>query len=222
MQVNQFSLLKDKRFLPLFITQFLGAFHDNVFKNALVVLLLYGVAANAATDTKILVTVAAGLFILPFILFSALGGQLADKFPKQKVMRGIKLAEIAIAVLGAASLLSGSIPLSFAALFALGTQSAFFGPSKYAILPDHLKPHELIAGNALLNTGTFLSILLGTIAGTVLITLGAGIWIVCGLIIAAAILGYISSRSIPATAPKAHAQRLGNGRATQGRRVGGV
>lgn len=203
MKVNQFSLLKDKRFLPLFITQFFGAFHDNVFKNALVVLLLYGVASNAETDTELLVTAAAALFILPFILFSALGGQLADKFPKQQVIRKIKLAEIAIAVLGAASLLSGSIVLSFAALFALGSQSAFFGPSKYAILPDHLKTNELIAGNALLNTGTFLAILLGTIAGTILITLGTGIWIVCALIIFSAVLGYISSRSIPETKPKA-------------------
>ena len=203
MQVNQFSLLGEKRFLPLFITQFLGAFHDNVFKNALVVLLLYGVASNAQDDTELLVTAAAALFILPFILFSALGGQLADKFPKQKVIRSIKLAEIAIAVLGAASLLSGSIVLSFVALFALGSQSAFFGPSKYAILPDHLKTDELIAGNALLNTGTFLAILLGTIAGTVLITLGTGIWIVCGLMVFSAALGYISSRSIPATIPKA-------------------
>lgn len=203
MEINQFALLKDKRFLPLFITQFLGAFHDNIFKNALVVLLLYGVASSAQADTELLVTLAAGLFVLPFILFSALGGQLADKFQKQKVIRVIKLAEIAIAFLGASALLSGSIYLSLAALFALGAQSAFFGPSKYAILPDHLKTHELIAGNALLNTGTFLAILLGTIAGTVLITLGTGVWIVCGLIFFSAILGYISSRSIPPTEAKA-------------------
>ncbi|MGH1403779.1 MAG: acyl-[ACP]--phospholipid O-acyltransferase [Alphaproteobacteria bacterium] len=203
MQVNQFALLKDKRFLPLFVTQFLGAFHDNVFKNALVVLLLYGVAANSEMNTELLVTIAAGLFILPFILFSALGGQLADKYPKEKVIRVIKLAEIAIAVLGAVSLLSGSLILPFVALFALGTQSAFFGPSKYAILPDHMKKHELIASNALLNTGTFLAILLGTMAGTVLITLNAGVWVVSVLIIVVSILGYISSRSIPKTAPKA-------------------
>ncbi len=203
MQVNQFALLKDRRFLPLFITQFFGAFHDNVFKNALVVLLLFGVANNAGIDTKLLVTAAAGLFILPFILFSALGGQLADKFPKQKVIRAIKLVEIGIAFLGAASLLSGSIYLSFTALFALGAQSAFFGPSKYAILPDHLRPEELIAGNALLNTGTFLAILIGTITGTVLITLGAGLYIVCVLVIAVSVLGYFSARAIPATIAKA-------------------
>lgn len=208
MQANQFLLLKDKRFLPLFITQFLGAFHDNVFKNALVVLLLYGVAMQAGQNSELLVTIAAGLFILPFILFSALGGQLADKYPKQKVIRVIKLVEIAIAALGTASLFSGSIYLSFTALFALGAQSAFFGPSKYAILPDHLREHELIGGNAMLNTGTFLAILLGTIAGAVFIKMDAGLWIVCSLIFFAGIMGYISSRFIPANIPKAPSLKL--------------
>lgn len=203
MQVNQFALLKDRRFLPLFLTQFLGAFHDNIFKNALVVLLLYGVASNAQGGNEILVTVAAGLFILPFVLFSAMGGQLADKFPKQKVIRAIKSIEIGIAVLGVGALFSSSVYLSFIALFALGAQSAFFGPSKYSILPDHLKTHELIAGNALLNTGTFLAILLGTIAGTVFITMGVGLWVVSSLIILSSVFGYISSCSIPESAPKA-------------------
>tara|TARA_X000001036_G_scaffold436754_1_gene480552 strand:- start:2742 stop:6179 length:3438 start_codon:yes stop_codon:yes gene_type:complete len=209
MASNQFSLMRDKRFLPLFITQFFGAFHDNVYKNALVVLLLYGVSLNAgAHDTELLVTAAAGLFILPFILFSALGGQLADKYPKNKVIRVIKVAEIAIALLGVASLFTGSLILSFAALFALGAQSAFFGPSKYAILPDHLKDNELIAGNALINTGTFLAILFGTIIGTVLITLDAGLWIISGFLIVSAVLGYIASRSIPDTPAKASNLKL--------------
>lgn len=203
MKANQFSLLSQKRFLPLFITQFLGAFHDNLFKNALVVLILYGVANNAAENPEMLVTIAAGLFILPFILFSAMGGQLADKFPKQKIIRAVKLAEIAIAALGAAALFSGSIVLSFATLFALGTQSAFFGPSKYSILPDHLKTDELISGNALLNTGSFLAILFGTIAGTVLIAQDNGIATVSILLAATAIIGYAAARLIPPTVPKA-------------------
>lgn len=202
MQVNQFALLKDRRFLPLFITQFLGAFHDNVFKNALVVLLLYNVAVSEQTNTEILVTLAAALFILPFILFSALGGQLADKYPKQKVIRVVKLAEIVIALFAIASLFTGSYILSFTTLFALGTQSSFFGPSKYAILPDHLKTHELIAGNALLNTGTFLAILIGTIVGTVFIVMGAGLWIVSGIVLCTAVLGYFSSRFIPVAESK--------------------
>lgn len=203
MQVNQFELLKDKRFFPLFVTQFLGAFHDNVFKNALVVLLLYGVASTAQTNTELLVTLAAALFIFPFVIFSALGGQLADKYPKDKVIRVIKLAEIAIAILGCVSLFTGSLILSFATLFALGAQSAFFGPSKYAILPDHLSEKELIAGNALLNTGTFLAILVGTISGTVLVKLDIGIWMISCIMVGSAVVGYISSRSILPNTPKA-------------------
>jgi len=205
---NQFQLLKDRRFAPLFVTQFLGAFHDNLFKNALVVLLLYGVGLHTKQDPELLVTMAAGLFILPFVLFSALGGQLADKFPKHKVIRVIKLAEIGIAVLGSAALLSGSVWFSFLALFALGTQSAFFGPSKYAILPQHLEDDELISGNALLNTGTFLAILVGTIMGTVLITMGQGKMLVCGFLLACALAGYLFSRLIPAAESKAPKLKL--------------
>ena len=141
---NQFLLLNDRRFLPLFITQFLGAFHDNLFKNAFVVILLFGVASQASQtaplgiDPKLLVTAAAGLFILPFILFSAIAGQLADKFPKDRIIRIVKIAEILIALAGAFSLLIGSVVMSFIVLFALGAQSAFFGPCKFSILPQHL------------------------------------------------------------------------------------
>jgi acyl-[acyl-carrier-protein]-phospholipid O-acyltransferase/long-chain-fatty-acid--[acyl-carrier-protein] ligase len=208
MQNNQFLLLRDSRFAPLFVTQFLGAFHDNLFKNALVVLMLFGTAAQAGPDAKILTTVAAGLFILPFLLFSGLGGQLADKFPKERIIRVIKLAEIAIAALGSMSLLSESIPLSLMTLFALGTHSAFFGPSKYSILPQHLDKGELIGGNALLNTGTFLSILAGTIAGTSLIMLEHGEAIISAMLFACAIAGYISSRFIPSAPPKARDMKI--------------
>tara|TARA_R110001592_G_scaffold3525_7_gene19824 strand:- start:957 stop:4403 length:3447 start_codon:yes stop_codon:yes gene_type:complete len=203
MSNNQFDLLKDKRFAPLFATQFLGAFHDNLFKNALVVLLLYGASQSAAEvgiDTKILVTLATGIFIVPFILFSALGGQYADKYPKDKVIRVIKVAEIAIGVSGAVALLSGSIVLQFFTLFALGAQSAFFGPSKYSILPQHLEEKELIGGNALLSTGTFLAILVGTIVGAAFVTLKAGVPVVSFLLVGVAVIGYIASRYIP-TAP---------------------
>lgn len=203
MEHNQFALLADRRFLPLFVTQFLGAFHDNLFKNALVALLLYGAAVNTAEDPKLLVTLAAGILIFPFILFSAMGGQLADKFPKDKVIRTIKFLEIVIAVLGIAALWSGSVILSFVALFMFGTHSAFFGPSKYSILPDHLKEDELIGGNALINTGTFLAILIGTIAGTLLITSGQGMIIVPVLMLGCAVTGYLASRFIPVTVPKA-------------------
>ncbi len=200
MKHSQFDLLREQRFLPLFITQFLGAFHDNLFKNALVVLMLYGAVAGTEAlglDTKILVTLATGIFILPFILFSALGGQYADKYPKDKVIRVVKLAEIGIALLGAISLFSGSVILSFVTLFALGAQSAFFGPSKYSILPQHLEENELIGGNALLSTGTFLAILAGTIVGAAFVTIHGGVLLISALMVLVAIGGYLSARKIP-------------------------
>ncbi len=199
MKNNQFLLLKSRNFAPLFVTQFLGAFHDNLFKNAFVVLMLFGTATQAGPDAKLLTTLAAGLFILPFVLFSAIGGQLADKFPKERVIRTIKLIEVCIAALGTAALLSGSLVISFATLFALGTHSALFGPSKYSILPQHLEEDELIGGNALLNTGTFLAILSGTIFGTSLITMPAGTVLVSIMLFACAVAGYIASRFIPST-----------------------
>ncbi len=206
MENNQFLLLKSRRFAPLFVTQFLGAFHDNLFKNAMVVLLLFGTAEH--TDGKILTTLAAGLFILPFVLFSALGGQLADKFPKERVIRMIKTVELGIAVLGMIALFSGSTPLMFLTLFSLGTHSAFFGPSKYSILPQHLERDELIGGNALLNTGTFLAILAGTIVGTSLITMATGKIIISVLLLACAVAGYVASRFIPAAPPVARGMKI--------------
>ncbi len=200
MMHNQFLLMKDRRFLPLFVTQFLGAFHDNLFKNALIVMILYQIATQTGMDAKtqsLLTTAAAGTLVLPFFIFSALGGQLADKYPKHIVIKYIKLAEILIALLGAASLLSGSIILSFINIFALGAQSAFFGPCKYSILPEHLHRDELIGGNALLNTGTFLAILIGTIVGTTVMGYENGAIPVAILMILVAVTGYGSSRYIP-------------------------
>ena len=126
-------------------------------------------------ESKILVTLATAVFILPFVFFSALAGQLADKYPKDKVIRHVKAVEIVVAVLGSVALLSGSLQLSFLTLFALGAQSAFFGPSKFAILQQHLDEDELIGGNALLGIGTFLAILVGTIIGMTLINVPAGL-----------------------------------------------
>lgn len=199
---NQFLLLKSIRFLPLFVTQFLGAFHDNVFKNAFVVMLLFDPATHIE-DPKLYTTLAGGIFILPFVLFSALSGQFADKYSKEHLTRAIKIIEIGIAVLGAVALLNHSVLLSFLTLFALGTHSAFFSPAKYAMLPDHLKPQELIGGNALINTGTFLAILLGTITGTLLITLEQGEMIISAVLIASALSGYCSARWIPVNPARA-------------------
>lgn len=202
---NQFLLLREKKFLPLFITQFLGAFHDNLYKNALVVLIIYHLATQLGYDDKtqqLLTTLAAGILILPFFLFSAMGGQLADKFPKERVMQGVKIFEIGIAVMGSASLFMEWLPLCYLTIFALGTHSAIFAPSKYSILPQHLNQNELIGGNALLNTGTFLAILLGTIVGTVTMSAEVGVYIVSTLMFITAITGYFASRHIPSAPPK--------------------
>ncbi|PLX36044.1 MAG: hypothetical protein C0605_08315 [Hyphomicrobiales bacterium] len=194
-------LLRTRRFVPLFVTQFLGAFNDNQFKNALVILILYRLSERIAIDGGILVTLAAGIFILPFFLFSALAGQLADKFEKSRQIRLVKLCEILIMVLAVIGFISGGPYLLIGILFLMGTQSAFFGPLKYAILPDHLKPGELIGGNAFVEAGTFLAILLGTIGGGLIILTAHGIAIISISIVLTALAGYLASRAIPEAAP---------------------
>ena len=189
MSENLPHLFRTRRFLPLFVTQFLGALNDNFFKNALVILILYRLAEVAGLDGQILVTVAAGAFILPFFLFSATAGQLSDKFEKSRLIRLIKLAEILIITLAVGGFLSGNPYLMLAVLFLMGTQSTFFGPLKYAILPDHLHEQELIGGNAFIEAGTFLAILIGTILGGVIILTEYGGTVVsaCIMVLAAAI-----------------------------------
>src|SRR3990167_7650873 len=138
MQSSQFDLLKTRRFLPLFITQFLGAFNDNVFKNALMILITYRIGELAGLNSQSLVALAAGIFIFPFFLFSATAGQLADKYEKSRLITIIKFVEIVLMVLAAIGFYFQSVFLLMTVLFALGTQATFFGPLKYAILPDHL------------------------------------------------------------------------------------
>ncbi|WP_346838885.1 MFS transporter [Microbulbifer sp. SAOS-129_SWC] len=195
---NQFQLLASRRFLPFFLTQFLGAFNDNVFKNALIVMIAFRLAASEANT---LINVAAGLFILPFFLFSATAGQLADKYDKSRLIRLVKLAEIGIGIFGVAALVSGNNVLCLAILFLLGVQSAFFGPVKYAILPQHLKKSELVGGNALVEMGTFVAILAGTIVGGLLAGLTGsgehGVLYLGVVIMAAALGGYAICRAIP-------------------------
>lgn len=193
----QFNLLKTRRFAPFFGTQFLGAFNDNVFKNALVVLLTFQAATWTTLDVGILSNLAAGIFILPFFLFSATAGQLADKYDKSRLARLVKVLEMAIMGVAALGFWLHSLPVLFVALFLLGLHSTLFGPVKYAILPQHLREDELVGGNALVEAGTFIAILLGTIVGGLLA--GAGghpAWVAfAGLAIAA--LGYLLSREIP-------------------------
>ncbi len=193
------ALLRERRFAPFFWTQFAGAFNDNLFKNALILLIAYsGAQLAGGIDSNILINLAAGLFVLPFFLFSATAGQLADKFEKSRLIRLIKLAEILIMLVAAAALLLGKVWLLLTVLFLLGTQSAFFGPVKYGLLPQALHEQELVAGNGLVEMGTFVAILVGTIAGGLLIASGAAGpgWVALAVVLVA-VVGYLISRRIP-------------------------
>ena len=195
--MSQSRLLRQRRFLPLFVTQFFGALNDNVYKNSLVVLLTFKAAEWTTLKPGVLANLAAGIFILPFFLFSATAGQLADKFDKAAIARLVKQLEIGIMLLAGAGFATHSLPLLLAALFLMGCHSTLFGPVKYAILPQHLKPEELVGGNALIEAGTFVAILLGTILGGVLAADGDTLWITLATVAIAA-AGYLASRSIPA------------------------
>ncbi|MBF0382184.1 MAG: acyl-[ACP]--phospholipid O-acyltransferase [Magnetococcales bacterium] len=197
MAQGQFNLLGQRRLLPLFITQFLGALNDNVFKNALVMLITYSIASQSGQNSQLLVTMAAGLFILPFFLFSAIAGQLADRMEKSLLIRRIKITEVGVMTLGAVGMLLADVWFLLFVLFLMGSQSAFFGPVKYAILPDHLSKDELIGGNALVEAGTFLAILLGTIAGGLTVLSHNGVELISFTVVALAIIGWIASRNIP-------------------------
>lgn len=195
--MTQLALLQARRFLPLFMAQFLGAFNDNIFKNALIILITYRLTTLAGLNAQILVTLAAGIFILPFFLFSATAGQLADKYEKSHLISIIKFIEIILMGLAALGFYLQNVSLLLFILFALGAQAAFFGPLKYAILPDHLPENELIAGNGLIEAGTFLAILLGTILGGLLILHSQGESIVSGIVVVIAIGGWMTSLFIP-------------------------
>jgi acyl-[acyl-carrier-protein]-phospholipid O-acyltransferase/long-chain-fatty-acid--[acyl-carrier-protein] ligase len=194
-------LLTTRRFAPLFVTQFLGAFNDNLLKSALAIFVTFRLADAAGMAASTLVMVAGGLFIAPFFLFSGASGTLADRMDKAAIARWVKVAEIGIMALGAWGLARQSVPLLLAALFCLGTHSTVFGPIKYALLPQHLREDELVAGNALIEAGTFLSILLGTILGGSIVLFERGAIIVGGVGIAAAVLGLLASRLIPPAPP---------------------
>jgi acyl-[acyl-carrier-protein]-phospholipid O-acyltransferase/long-chain-fatty-acid--[acyl-carrier-protein] ligase len=195
--------LRSRFFLPLFVTQFLGAFNDNLFKSALVMLLAFdaALAAGSGADAKTLITLASGLFILPFFLFSAPAGQIADYYDKAKVVRAVKAAEIPVMALGAFGLLTHHLWTMMAALALTGVQSAFFGPVKYGILPQHLKEKELVSGNAWIETGTFLAILLGTIAGGLFVRTDGGKEAVAAGVVLLAALGFAAARFVPPAPP---------------------
>lgn len=195
---NQFSLLKKRRFLPFFTTMFLGAFNDNVYKNAVIILLTFHTAAYTTMSISTLVNLAGGLFILPYFLFSATFGQIADKYEKSRLIRYTKILEIVIACIATVGFFMQSLFLLLLALFLLGIQSTLFSPAKYGIIPQHVKSYELVGANGLVEMGTFIAILTGTITGGLLVSIEhTGIAITSATIILIALLGYTASRFIP-------------------------
>ena len=198
MATSQFSLLKQRRFLPLFFAQFLGAFNGNFYKSAVQILILFRLADGDSTHAEVLVTVATGLFILPSLLFSGITGQLADKYEKAQLIRWIKLAEVVIMIAAGAALWLEDPVLLLCIVFLLGVQSAFFDPLKYSILPDQLAESALPAANALIEATTFAAILIGMLGGILLIATDGGPRIVSAAALAMAVLGWGASLAIPA------------------------
>ncbi|MDH5241101.1 MAG: MFS transporter, partial [Gammaproteobacteria bacterium] len=197
---SQFSLLGQRRFLPFFGTQFLGALNDNIFRNGLVVLITFQGVKVLGMDHSVLANVAAFLFILPFFLFSATAGQLADKYEKSMLMQRVKLLEIALMALAAFALLTKQYPLLLFVLFLMGCQSTLFGPVKYAYLPQKLHSDELIGGNALVESGTYVAIITGLIVGVETVDFASDRQIVLAMtLVGISFIGYLTSRQVPRT-----------------------
>lgn len=198
---NQFALLKSRRFGPFFWTQALGAFNDNVFKNALVIMAVYQIAAHDPVRAANYTNLAAALFIAPFLLFSATSGQLSDKYDKARLAQFVKLLEVAIMVIALFGFLAKSVPLLMTMLFMMGLHSTLFGPLKYGLLPQVLDSRELVGGNGLIEMATFLAILLGQNLGALLITVPEhGAWLVGAATIAIALVGLACSLRMPTVA----------------------
>ncbi len=193
--ITSVGLLKERRFLPLFVTQFLGAFNDNLFKNAMVFFATYEIFRSVEQETQFS-AIATGIFILPFFLFSALAGQLADSFDKARIMRIIKAAEVLIMLVGAAGIFLSSLPLMLVALVGMGVHSTFFGPIKYAVIPQHMQSHEVLGGTGLVEAGTYIAILCGTIAGGLLDP-----HIAAFAVVGVAMIGWLASLNIPPAPP---------------------
>lgn len=195
---SQLALLKERRFAPFFATMALGALNDNIYKNALGAMIVFQSGQQLGVDSNLLVPLSGLVFILPFFLFSALFGQFADKYEKSRQIRWVKLLEVIIVLLAGLGLWLNNMVLLFFVLFLLGLQSTIFGPIKYGILPQVLKPEELIGGNALVETVTFIAILLGTIAGPLLTQVDASwpVWVFAACLFVA-VLGWLSSLAIP-------------------------
>ncbi len=199
-QASQFALLKQRRFAPFFWTQFLGAFNDNLFKTALIVVLTFDAVSWTTLSPSLVTNLIPGLFILPYVLFSATSGQIAEKFEKAQLVRLIKWAEIVIMGIAAVGWLTHTLWLLIFAVFAMGTHSTLFGPVKYSYMPQQLKPEELTGGNGVVEMGTFVGILLGQVFGDVVVMHGSlGITFVAAVTIGLAVMGLLASYRIPVT-----------------------
>lgn len=194
---TQFQLMNEQRFRPFFFTQFLGAFNDNVFKTALITLVAFHASSLTSMSGSTLATLLPGLFILPFFLFSATAGQLADKYEKSQIIRLVKMFEIGIMLFASAGFFLHNIWLLATALFMMGTHSTFFGPVKYAYLPQHLSEKELVGGNGMVEMGSFVAILLGQVLGAWLATQADHELITSAAILLIALAGYATSRAVP-------------------------
>ena len=204
---SQFRLLGQRRYLPFFIAQAFGAFNDNVYKNVLVILATYQAASYTDIDPALLTNLAGGLFILPYVLFSGIAGELADRYDKALVLKIVKAAEIPVMALAGLGFVLHDIAILLAALFLMGMQSTFFAPAKYGILPEVLHETELVGGNALLESGTFLAILIGTLTAGILATRGDLSAIISAILVFAT-FGFVVSLAIPKRAPASPSLRV--------------
>lgn len=204
---SQFKLLAQRRFLPFFGAQALGAFNDNVYKNTLVIVATYQAASYTQLEPALLTNIAAGLFILPFVLFSGMAGQLADRYDKSRVLKFVKAAEIAIMAIAGFGFATHSIEVLLGALFLMGMHSTFFAPAKYGLLPEVLRDSELVGGNAMVEMGTFVAIVLGTLVAGLLAAHG-GVALIVTTLVAISLLGFLSSLAIPQLQPAAPALKI--------------
>jgi acyl-[acyl-carrier-protein]-phospholipid O-acyltransferase / long-chain-fatty-acid--[acyl-carrier-protein] ligase len=197
--VSTFSLLKSIRFLPLFICQFLGAFNDTLIRTAMVTMVTYLSSDLSDIAKSIIITLALALFTVPFVIFSAIGGQLADKFNKARLIQAIKFTSIIVTLIAISGFYLHSYILLLVAIFLTGIESTIFGPVKYSIIPDHLDEKELLIGNGLIEAGTFIAILIGMIAGGIIISNNEGVSLTNFSLLIIASIGFLSSLFIPNT-----------------------
>jgi len=205
---NQFALLATRRFLPAFLVQFLGAFNDQTYQKAFVALLTFRLSAELEMPLELLGVIAAGLFILPFVIVTPTAGQIADRIDKARMMRWVKFWEIVVMGLAVAGFYTQSVWFLYFVLFLMGAQSAMFAPIKYSVLPQYLSRAELVGGNGLVQAATFLAIIFGAIAGNELILTDNGVAVVSVVVVGVAVLGFIASLFTPPAPPLGPGERV--------------